>query len=313
MSQLSQEHQDLLDRAYAVGVDTLGYTVPKARLDRLRETVEEAEQRAQAILGGSRKGPHNPAGYGSPDPEPTTAITHYVDKAMFEAEAVEEGALERPRIHLLSATPDPLGAVAAFAMMYEGRVVRDLSEITDEERVRYFDDCFNTALRTPLEAIDLHFMMEGITRATWDQAVRQRTAVFAGESLRFAVKEEIVNRPGPGVAGKRRVAIWEDAIQSIHEAYLALIADGVPAEDARGLLPLNVLTRGHYKTNLRNLEAEVGKRLCTQAQFEWRLLHADLRREIREFRGYRDIRHDGAFNEIKTEEWLADPTAAWVR
>jgi thymidylate synthase ThyX len=294
-------------------------------------------------------------------PEPSTAITRYVDKAMFKAEQVEAAAVERPRVYLLSATPDPLGAVAAFAMMYEGRVVRDLAEITDEERVRYFDDCFNTALRTPLEAIDLHFMMEGITRATWDQARTQRTAVFAGESLRFAVKEGIVNRPGPSVAGKRREEVWEGAIEKIHEAYLALVADGVPAEDARGLLPMNVLTRGHYKTNLRNLEAEVGKRLCTQAQFEWRLLHADLRRSIREhdvntyqraedrqdhsshwqfehiaespmfqpicfqkgacmFKAQMDrgctIRERvdrGAFGEIKTEEWLADPTAAWIR
>jgi flavin-dependent thymidylate synthase len=295
-------------------------------------------------------------------------IQRYVDKAMFEAEKVEEEALERPRVYLLSATPDPLGAVAAFSMMYEGRVVRDLAEITDDERRHYFDECFKTALRTPLEAIDLHFMVEGMTRATFDQMRTQRTAVFAAESLRFAVKEEIVNRPGPMIKGLRhREKVWEGAIQSIHEAYLALIADGVPAEDARGLLPMNVLTRAHYKTNLRNLEAEIGKRLCTQAQFEWRLLHADLRREIREYdRGVyqhpemllasevyggtlsrwqfeyiaespmfqpicfqkgacmfkasmdrgctiRERVDRGEFDKIRTEEWLMDPTAAWVR
>jgi thymidylate synthase (FAD) len=325
-----------------------------------------------------------------PESPVSTAITRYVDKAMFKAEAVEEGALERPRVHLLSATPDPLGAVAAFSMMYEGRVVRDLAEITDEERRHYFDECFKTALQTPLEAIDLHFMVEGLTRATFDQMRTQRTAVFAGESLRFAVKEEIVNRPGPLVNNRRRQGIWEGAIDSIHEAYLALIADGVPAEDARGLLPMNVLTRAHWKTNLRNLVSEIGKRLCTQAQWEWRVLHADLRREIREYTSFiadpwsirtQRVRQDptggsaglystggdqklpdsatgrdcswqfkyiaehrelfvpicfqkgacmfkasmdrgctirervdrGAFGEIADAEWLADPTAAWIK
>lgn len=213
-------------------------------------------------------------------------IQRYADKAMFESEPVDEEAIERPIVHLLSATPDPLGAVAAFAMMYEGRVIRDLAEITDEERKTYFDDCFNTALRTPLEAIDLHFMVEGLTRASWDQMVRQRTAVFAGESLRFAVKEGSLRenvRPGPSVQTKDQIDRWENAVDAIEWGYKQLIADGVPAEDARGLLPLNVLTRGHWKTNLRNLEAEVGKRLCTQAQFEWRLIHADLRQRISKY------------------------------
>lgn len=212
-------------------------------------------------------------------------IQKYGDLAMFQSEDMAIEAQVRPRVHLLSATPDPLGAVAAFAMMYEGRVIRDLSEISDEERISYFDDCFNTALRTPLEAIDLHFMVEGLTRASWDQMVRQRTAVFAGESLRFAVKPDLKDavRKGPYISTPTQEEVWDKAVDAINAAYQTLIADGVPAEDARGLLPLNTLTRGHWKTNLRNLEAEVGKRLCTQAQFEWRLIHMDLRSAIRNY------------------------------
>lgn len=293
---------------------------------------------------------------------PGTALSTYVDKAMFEAEPVDGDALERPRVHLLSATPDPLGACAAYAMMYEGRVIRDLGEITDDERRTYFDDCFNTALRTPLEAIDFHFMVEGLTRASWDQMVRQRTATFAGESLRFAVKGDLVDvvRKGPMVRTPAQRATWDDTVRQISEAYHALISSGVPQEDARGLMPLNILTRGHWKSNLRNLEAEIGKRLCTQAQFEWRLIHADLRNAIRHYGGgsyhhsggvltesgwqfeyiansklfkpicfqkgacmfksnadrgctIRDRVDAGRFDLIQPAEWLADPTAAWVK
>jgi flavin-dependent thymidylate synthase len=296
--------------------------------------------------------------------EPSTEVSTYVDRAMFGDEPVEEKALAHPKVYLLSATPDPLGACAAYSMMYEGRVVRDLSEITDDERRHYFDETFKTALKTPLEAIDLHFMVEGMTRATWDQMRTQRTASFAGESLRFAVKDTFAEsvRPGPSVENKKgNRDIWAKALVGLEEAYHALIANGVPAEDARGLLPMNILVRGHWKSNLRNLEAEIGKRLCTQAQFEWRMLHADLRRSIREYQqtmrvngGTSILRANdwqwayiaespmfvpicfqkgacmfkasmdrgctirsrvdaGQFDQIKTEEWLMDPTAAWVK
>jgi flavin-dependent thymidylate synthase len=294
------------------------------------------------------------------------SLVKYVDKAMFDAEAFDREAIERPKVYLLSATPDPLGAIAAFAMMYEGRVVRDLGEITDDERRSYWDDCFKTALQTPLEAFDLHFMVEGLTRASWDQMTRQRTATFAGESLRFAVKEPLTDavRPGPLVKGDPgREQIWAEAVESIESAYNRLIAAGVPAEDARGLLPLNVLVRGHWKTNFRNFYAEVGKRLCTQAQWEWRMIHAEVRNAIAGYeapdylapvasgnrrwnrnwqfefiansdvfkpicfqkgacmfkakadRGctIRERVEAGSFDLIKPEEWLLDPTAAWVR
>jgi hypothetical protein len=66
-------------------------------------------------------------GVDEPPVKPSTAITRYVDRAMFEAERFEEAERERPRVHLLSATPDPLGAVAAFSMMYEGQTVTDLA------------------------------------------------------------------------------------------------------------------------------------------------------------------------------------------
>jgi thymidylate synthase ThyX len=59
------------------------------------------------------------------------------------------------------------------------------------------------ALKAPLEAIDFHFMVEGVTRAHTHQEVRQRTAVFAQESMRFAVKDKIVARPGPITDNKR--------------------------------------------------------------------------------------------------------------
>src|SRR4051812_13261704 len=55
--------------------------------------------------------------------EPSKEVSTWVDPAMYTAEPTE-GVL--PKVTLLSATPDPLGALGAMCAMYEGRVIRDL-------------------------------------------------------------------------------------------------------------------------------------------------------------------------------------------
>lgn len=296
---------------------------------------------------------------------PGKEVSNWVDRSMYAAEPTTDVL---PRVTLLSATPDPLGALAAACAMYEGRVIRDLRrDIGDDDRVRYWEQVQKTHLKAPLEFIDLHFMIENVSRAFTHQMVRQRTAVYAQESLRFAVKEDIAARPGPLISqDKSQQAIWDQTVREIWEAYKVLIGMGVPAEEARGLLPHDTLTRLNYKTNLRNLAEHLGNRLCTQAQFEWRLVGAQIRQSILEYnppkaypteplggdtyellgskwqfemignssmfrpicfamgrcpfhadfdRGctIRERADSGRFDEIKTEEWAADPTAGWQR
>lgn len=297
-------------------------------------------------------------------------LVKYVDKAMYEAEPVGDsdgvGYWAPPSVYLLSATPDPLGAIAAMCAMYEGRVVRGLGDLTDEDRRRYWDEVNATHLKAPLEAVDLEFLLEGVSRSFTHQLVRQRTAVYAQESLRFAVKHEIAARPGPLVAGDRTAsAIWSDAMEAAWGYYNALIGCGMPAEEARGVLPHDTLTRVVYKTNLRNLLEHAGNRLCTQAQFEWRMVFSGIVAAIRGYRPPRGLDRSvvrggagvsewewqfahiadsavfkpvcfslgrcpfgasfdrgctirarvdaGRFDEVDDAEWLADPTAGWVR
>ena len=199
-----------------------------------------------------------------------TAIRKWADEAMFvaapmQAMASPEGNII-PTVTLLSMTPDPLGAVAAACRMYEGKPTYDLTDITDEERVHYWNQANATHLKAPLEFIDLHFFVEGVTRSFTHQMVRQRTAVYAQESLRFAVKENIASEVSmpPSLAALKdddpRRVIWDKTMEQIDVAYNGLVASGVPAEDARGLLPHATTTRLHYKTNLRNLAEHAGDR-----------------------------------------------------
>ena len=216
-------------------------------------------------------------------------VSKWVDKAMFEAAPVSN----TPRVHLLYANQDPLGSIAAASMMYAGEPVTDLHAITDEQRRYYWAEVQKTHLKTPLEFVNLHFMIEGVTRGFTHQLVRQRTASYAQESLRFAVKthlaDEVQTPPsyeGDDPDGPLRRKVWREGIEAAEAAYHRAIQAGMPAEDARGLLPHATTTRVHYATDLRGLMDHAGNRLCTQAQFEWKIVFAGIMRAIKGYAGF---------------------------
>lgn len=218
-------------------------------------------------------------------------LQRWGDAQMYAAQPMKS---KRPVAHLLWMTPDPLGAIAAACRMFEGKPTYTLEVITDEEREHYWKQATSTHLKAPLEFVKFHFFIEGVTRAFTHQMVRQRTAVYAQESLRFAVKENFASEAAvpPSVAGLAdgdpARETWDRAITQIEEAYNDLIARGVPAEDARGLLPHATTTRLHYATDLRALTDHAGNRLCTQAQFEWRYVFASIVDQIRFYGHARD-------------------------
>lgn len=208
---------------------------------------------------------------------PSTEVARFADVAMYQAEPMVQGATGvSPRVTLISATPRPLQAMGAAVALYAGRVKRDVFDVSPNEAATALDDMTKTTLKAGLEFVDFHFFIEGVTRAFTHQLVRQRTAVYIQESMRFAVKDNaaIEVATPPSLQGLKeddpRFVVWRNEVIRIAETYSQMINGGVPAEDARGLLPTNITTRVHYKTSLRGLMEHAGLRLCTQAQFEWR-------------------------------------------
>jgi flavin-dependent thymidylate synthase len=209
----------------------------------------------------------------------TDEIVQWADRAMYHSEPDLQalaGEPVTPKVTLLSMTRNPLRVMAAAASLYSGGVMRDPFDVPEAEARKLFADMTKTTLKAPLEFIDLHFLFEGVTRAFTHQLVRQRTAVYVQESMRFAVKDNAAFEVAlpPSLQGLHeddpRLVMWNQTVKDISRAYNALINAGVPAEDARGLLPTNITTRVHYKTNLRNLAEHAGMRLCSQAQQEWK-------------------------------------------
>lgn len=290
-------------------------------------------------------------------PKENKTVQKWADQAMFTAEPI--AADEGPKVYLLWMTPDPLAAIAAACKMYKGEVARSLRDVTHAERREFLAQVMKTKLQAPFEFVKFHFMVEGVTRAFTHQMVRQRTAVYAQESLRFAVKEDMPVALPPSLAGtkgtwaedeqrirteairvfgealemstesgewvghneaarsylsqvarldprEKQRAEWDRAVRDVGSQYKRMVEAGMPAEDARGLLPHNTLTRLHYSTDLRALLDHAGNRLCTQAQFEWRLVFTRIVEAIRNYDPYVGLRRQLAnLGEVSSAEDVA--------
>jgi len=213
-------------------------------------------------------------------------VSRYADEAMFRAVPLAyEGDEVRPRVAVVSMTEDPLRVAAAVNAMYKGQPLVP-GMIDKATALAFAKDAQRSKIKAPLEWIQVALLFEGVSRAFTHQLVRQRTATYAQESLRFAVKDnaryEVVMPPSiaglPGDSPAR--AIWEQAVAKVTWSYNALVEHGIPAEDARGLLPTNIATRVHYRTNLRDLIEHSGLRLCSQAQHEWKQVWIEIVRAI---------------------------------
>lgn len=223
--------------------------------------------------------------------EMRTDIARFADVAMYKATplAGEGKQLTEPRVTVISMTPNPLRVMAAAAEQYRGIPVHDPRDIDRTTATNWFRDMSVTKLQAPLEFIDIHLYLEGVSRAFTHQLVRQRTAVYVQESQRFAVQENAafqVVEP-PSLAGLPEDhpwrVIWDTQVANLADSYNQLINAGMPAEDARGLLPTNIGTRIHWKSNLRNLTDHASSRLCSQAQFEWKIVWGKIIQAIRSY------------------------------
>jgi flavin-dependent thymidylate synthase len=304
------------------------------------QTDEQFAQTKAELATRHRQGSESNAGLYGPPTSPKakvleeaaargTDVVRAADAAQYARPAIPEEQRGQIRVRLLNATPDPLGSVAALIEQYKGNVIRSLSDVTDEQRRAALADMGKTVLSGPLEAVQFHWQIEGVTRSITHQMVRSRASFFAQESLRFAVPEgnwaqEIPLPPSlagvkrrefsallkseqyavnPASDGELMLDAWDDAMINAQNAYTRLIDLGMPAEEARGVLPHDMPTRIHWVCDLRTLLAEAGKRTCTQAQFPWRMIFAGMASALRGYvppyaaagedeGGYCDASHD---------------------
>jgi flavin-dependent thymidylate synthase len=223
-----------------------------------------------------------------PRPKLGGQLVRAADVAQYAREPMPDRARAGITVTLIDAPVDPLGTLAVLTGIYEGKVRRSKTEVTDVERREAYDAMMATVLAGPLESVQFTFLVEGVSRAITHQMVRNRFAFYAQESLRFAVAEDWAQEVPlpPSLAGLAeddpRVGVWRKGLNAAEDSYAALVGAGVPAEEARGLLPHAITTRLFWTVSLRTLLMEAGKRTCTQAQFDWRVLFGGVAKAFRE-------------------------------
>ncbi|MBO4365776.1 MAG: FAD-dependent thymidylate synthase [Eggerthellaceae bacterium] len=179
-------------------------------------------------------------------------------------------------VELLYHTPNPERAIATAARLCYAPVgAAELMETMSEERVRsVLTTIMGGGHFSTLEHASYTFAIEGVSRALTHQLVRHRLASFNQQSQRYVKFKDGVPVIVPSTisAEPETKQVFDDAIAACVEAYDKLLAAGIPAEDARYLLPNAAETKIVVTMNVRELLHFFEVRCCNRAQWEIREL-----------------------------------------
>lgn len=179
---------------------------------------------------------------------------------------------------------------AAFRTCYSQKTPIEIWEeittgkIPKEKIVSFIEERLKTGHSSPLEQVVFWFAVAGISRSCSHQLVRhhigisfeqqsQRYVKYKEDKLEFITPKTI--KSDPEVYEK-----YQKVMKEISDFYQFALNKGIPAEDARFVLPNATPTNFHILVNFRELQHIADLRLCTRAQWEIRQLIAKMRSEI---------------------------------
>jgi len=178
------------------------------------------------------------------------------------------------QVELLYHTPDPERAIATAARLCYAPVgAKELMETMPPERV---SSVLTTIMKSghfsTLEHASYTFAIDGVSRALTHQLVRHRLASFNQQSQRyvkFGADLEVV-KPATIAESDEANAVFDGIIEATKAAYAELMELGIPAEDARYVLPNADETKIVVTMNVRELLHFFEVRCCNRAQREIR-------------------------------------------
>lgn len=184
------------------------------------------------------------------------------------------------QVELLYHTPDPERAIATAARLCYAPVgASELMETMPPERVKsVLSTIMGSGHFSTLEHASYTFAVDGVSRALTHQLVRHRIASFNQQSQRYVkFKGDIpMVKPASVAADPECNRLFDEAAAAVAEAYRALVAAGIPAEDARYLLPNACETKIVITMNVRELLHFFSLRCCNRAQWEIRALAGEM-------------------------------------
>ena len=182
-------------------------------------------------------------------------------------------------VHLLAHTPAPEQLVAASAKLcYSAASIADLAAI-EADKAAEFISRLPEAHQSPLEHVSFTFGIEGVSRAMLAQITRHRIASFSVQSQRYVNMDEFGYVIPPSIAANQdALDEYEHFMDRADLVYTYLRSSGIPAEDARFVLPNACETRMIVTMNARELMHFFSLRCCKRAQWEIRAVADEMLR-----------------------------------
>ena len=179
-------------------------------------------------------------------------------------------------VRLLSHTPEPERAIAAAARLCYAPVgaAELLETMSDEAVLKVLRVILTSGHTSALEHSSYTFAIDGVSRALTHQLVRHRLASYNQQSQRYVsyTDEPAFIVPPVVAADPAATERFLEACGAAFIAYRELLDSGVPAEDARYLLPNAMETKIVVTMNIRELLHFFELRCCKRAQWEIREL-----------------------------------------
>ncbi|MCQ2752043.1 MAG: FAD-dependent thymidylate synthase [Coriobacteriales bacterium] len=176
-------------------------------------------------------------------------------------------------VKLLNYTPNPQAAIASAARLcYAAVGAAELMEtMSDEAQEKVLMTILKGGHFSALEHASYTFAIEGVSRAMTHQLVRHRMASYNQQSQRYVKFDEAPEFIIPqSVIDAGKEEEYTKATTDAFNAYSELAQAGVPAEDARYLLPNACETKIVVTMNVRELHHFFSLRCCSRAQWEIR-------------------------------------------
>lgn len=164
------------------------------------------------------------------------------------------------KAELVTYTQDAERLIANIAVVCTGREMPRNPE-------KLLKDLYESGHMSVFEHVSFTFHISGISRACSHQLVRFRLASFTQRSQRYTVGSDYV-LPALGDMQHRAEAYLDRG----QELYQEMLSQGIPAEDARFILPNATVTELYMTMNARELIHACELRLCNRAQWEIREL-----------------------------------------
>jgi len=189
-------------------------------------------------------------------------------------------------VRIISYTPQPEVVVASAARLCYSpcSATKIMDDFEQKDVNKFLEKLLKMGHLSPFEHASFTFAVDGISRVASHQLVRHRVgASFSQKSQRYVNENQFEYVIPHSIAKDEKMkAEFDDLMVLLQNKYENLISMGIPAEDARYLLPNATTTNFVLTMNARSLMHFFELRCCNRAQKEIRELSDLMLERVRE-------------------------------